>query len=224
MNQRQLEQYQEMELQNKEIFLNNDLEIDATWGKEIWGVTLQIDLAENVRDVLCEYQNELNQLEPDNLLLLPRQYQHLSFNQVVFWGGEYALGNEGTWNSITDDFTEAFLKKNQTFESFEITFSKLIATTTGIVWTATDTADQLEDLRKIFLRELPFPTETTKRNHIIHTTVARYSNKLNNPQRLLSYIEEQNKEVGMQVKEIILRKELMFPSIETEEIARVSLV
>ncbi len=222
MNQRLVDQYKEMELQNKEKFLNNDLELDTTWGKEIWGVTLQIDLSEKVRDVLCEYQDDLDQLEPNNFLLLPRQYQHISFNQVVFWGGQYSLGNEGTWNSVTDDFTQSFLKMNQTYQSFEVTFSKLIVTTAGIVWTATDSSDQLEDLRNVFLKELHFPAETTKQNHIIHTTVARYKNKLNDPKKVLSYIEAQNREVTMKIEKIILRKELVFPSIKTEEIASIS--
>ncbi len=224
MNQRLLNQYHEMQEHNKERFLNNDLEIDTTWGKQIWGVTLQIDLSDNVRDVLCEYQNELDKLEPNNFLLLPRQYQHISFNQVVFWAGEYSLGNESTWNSIADDFIEAFLKMNQSFHSFEITFSKLIATTAGIVWTGTDSADHLENLRNMFLKELPFPAETIKRNHIIHTTVARYKNKLDDPQKVLSHIEVRNKEVTMTIDKIILRKELVFPSIKTEEIAAINLI
>ena len=60
MNARLQIQYQTIEKQNKELFLRNEIEIDVTWGKPIWGITLQIDLDEKVRDVLRKYQEELN--------------------------------------------------------------------------------------------------------------------------------------------------------------------
>jgi len=60
-------------------------------------------------------------------------------------------------------------------------------------------------------------------NHIIHTTVARYKHTLNNPQRIYDYVQSKNDTVSMKVKKIILRKENIFPSIQTEEIAQIEL-
>lgn len=224
MNKRLFDKYANIEIQNRESFLNNDLELDTTWGNEIWGVTFQIDLSESARDVVCKYQEELDELEPGNLLLLPRQYQHISFNQVVFWGGEYVMGREKTWDNVAPEFLAAFQKLNKTFSGFEITFSKLIATKGGIIWVASDEKDELENLRNVFLNAFPFPEETTKFNHIIHTTVARYKNRLNSPKKVLTYIENKHDKMSMYVSKIILRKELVFPSIKTEEIASIDLV
>lgn len=223
MNQRLITAYENIEEQNKEKMLNNEIEIDITWGKDIWGVTLQIDLDEKVRDQLIKYQEELSLLEPNNLLLLPRQYQHISFNQVVFWGGEYIKGRQETWESISTDFLSKLQKLNKRYNVFEITFSKLVVTTGGIIWCGYDKEDELENLRKEFLNKLPFPNETTKLNHIIHTTVARYKNKLSNPQRVLDFVQGHKEKVTMKVEKIILRKELVFPSIKTEDIASLNL-
>lgn len=224
MNTRLQKQYSDIEDQNKEKFLRNDIEIDSTWGKPIYGITLQIDLGEKVRDLLCKYQEELEKLEPDNLLLLPRQYQHISFNQVVFWGGQYELGTERTWNKVAEEFIKAFKEQNRKHNSFRVNFSKLVATTGGIIWCGYDENDEMEHLREEFLELLPFPKETTKLNHIVHTTVARYKNKLVDPNRVLDFVNKNNDSVDMAVSKIILRNELMFPSIKTESLEKIELI
>ena len=224
MNTRLQKQYFGIEEQNKEKILHNEVEIDSTWGKLIWGVTLQIDLGEKVRDSLCKYQEELEKLEPDNLLLLPRQYQHISFNQVVFWGGQYELGTEGTWNKVSEEFLKAFKEQNRKHNSFKVEFSKLVATTGGIIWCGYDENDEMENLREEFIKILPFPKETIRKNHIIHSTVARYKNSLDNPGKVLDYIDKNNRLAEMVVNNIILRNELVFPSIKTESLAEIELI
>lgn len=224
MNTRLINQYLAIEESNKEKFLANQIEIDTTWGKEIWGVTLQIDLGEEVKNQLESYQRELEKMEPNNLLLLPREYQHISFNQVVLWGGEYKLGNGKTWENSSNSFLKEFNALNNSLNSFEVNFVKVVATTGGIIWCATDENDELEEMRNKILQILPFPEETTKLNHIIHTTVARYKNKLNDPKKVLDYVSNKKEIESMKVKSIILKKELIFPSIKTETIAKIDLI
>lgn len=223
MNQRLLNLYRNIEKTNKEKFINNQIEIDTTWGKPVWGVTLQVDLSEQVRDRVCAYQKELRTLEDDNVLLLPREFQHVSVNQVIFWDDNYALGNENTWNNVSSQFIEVFSSLHKKYESFNITFSKVIATTSGIVWCATDEHDELENLRNNFFQLLPFPSETTKKNHIIHTTIARFQNKLSNPNKVWEWAEYKKDYVIMKVNNIVLRKELVFPSIKTETLHTIGL-
>lgn len=118
--------YTSIEKQNTDKFLNNQLEIDVMWGKPIWGATLQIDLSESARDALCGYQNELDALEPNSLLLLPRQFQHISVNQVVFWGGNYQLGTKETWEQIAENFISSFKNLKNTLPPFEVKFQNLL--------------------------------------------------------------------------------------------------
>lgn len=223
MNSRLQNQYTSIRSNNLQKVLHNEIELDTTWGQDIWGITLQIDLGDQVKELLTRYQSDLDKLEPGNLLLLPNQYQHISFNQVIFWGGNYEKGREETWNSIADDFLTTFQSLDKKYQSFEIEFSDLIATSGGIILCGYDENDELEKVREEFLQKLPFPPETTKLNHIIHTTVARFKNKLHNPQNVLEYINKQNEKTSMKVTKIVLRKELVFPSIKTEDIAYIEL-
>ncbi len=142
---------------------------------------------------------------------------------MVFWGGEYRIGNQETWKDTSQDFLVKFQQLDEHYSSFEFVFSKLVATTGGLIWCGYDEKDELEHLRNEFLSKLPFPVETTKLNHIIHTTVARYKNKLNNPQKILDYVNSHSEKVSMRVKAIVLKTELVFPSIKTEKIAQINL-
>ena len=223
MNKRLQDTYSDIQQSNSRDFLSNRLKIDEMWKKPTWGITLQIDLGENVKDAVCDFQMGLNKMERGNLLLLPRKCQHISFNQVVFWNGKYSTGKKKTWSDTSDFFVESFLKMENVFQSFQVTFSRLIATTGGIIWCGYDKSDELEDMRKYFLSELPFPKETTYLNHIIHTTVVRYKNLLNDPKKVDEYVQSQKKTVTMKVRKIVLRNELVFPSLITKDIASINL-
>lgn len=223
MNNRLNLQYEQLETSNLDSFLKNQIELDEMWGKKIWGILLMINLEEQVKAKLSCYQRALEELEPGNLSMPPSAAQHLTFNQVVHCLGNYSLGNDRTWDSIKEAFLQAFSNLDKKYPKIDITFSKLIATKGGIIWCGYDKNDELENLRNDFFSLLPFPKETTKKVHFIHTTVARYKNKLNNPQAVLNYITGHQEEVPMTVNKIILRNETLFPSIEFNDIAQIEL-
>lgn len=223
MNQRLQDIYEGLTFQHRQKFLDNDIEFDPMWGKPIKGITLQIDLSEKVRDAIGKLQDELAALEPESLLLTPRPIQHISFNQVIYWGGEYNLGHDQTWKGIEEDFLTRFQKLDNKFPSFTISFRKLIPMTSAVIWAAVDNHDEMQILRDTLKTELPFPNETTKENIFIHATVARYKEKLRDPQRVLQLLKKYQAPVDMEVKEIILRKEHIYPSLETTDLARIRL-
>ncbi|MEK7544117.1 MAG: hypothetical protein AAB557_04565 [Patescibacteria group bacterium] len=223
MNQRLQSIYDGFASQNRQKFLDNDIEFDAMWGKPIKGITLQIDLSEKMRSAVGHLQKTLSELEPKALLLTPRPFQHISFNQVVFWGGQYNLGHDQAWEVIEKNFLTAFQKLDNKFPSFTISFINLIPMTSAIIWSAVDQHDEMQRLRTRLKASLPFPKETTKENTFIHTTVTRYMSKLRDPQQVFKLLEEYQAPISMEIKEIILRKENIYPSLGTTELARIRL-
>lgn len=223
MNQRLKTIYDGFTSKHREKFLDNDIEFDAMWGKPIKGVTLQIDISNKMRSAVGRLQEELYKLEPKALFLTPEPFQHISFNQVVYWGGRYKLGYDQTWAAIEKDFLTRFQKLDNKFTSFTISFLKLIPMTSAIIWSAVDAKDEMQSLREHLKACLPFPKETTKENTFIHTTIARYREKLRDPQRVLHLLKEYQTPITMEVKEIILRKENIYPSLDTTELARIRL-
>lgn len=223
MNQRLIDIYDSFASNHRERFLANDIEVDTMWDKSIKGVTLQIDLSEEVRNAICKLQDELCALEPEALLLTPRPFQHISFNQVVFWGDTYSLGHDRAWASIEQDFLTKFHGLDTILSSFTISFVRLIPMTSAIIWAAVDDHDEMQALRATLKEKLPFPIETTKLNTFIHTTVARYKTKLRDPHRVLKLLEKHQTPFTMEVKEIILRRENQYPSLHTTDLARIRL-
>lgn len=223
MNSRLQLHYESLVSSNLEPFLQNELEIDTNWGNQVWGMFLISDLEENVKSMLSQFQKDLAQLEPGNLTFPPPTAQHLTINQVVHCLGNYAQGNKNTWELKKESFLSAFKKLDRVCPMIPVTFSQLIATTGGIIWCAYDENDELENLRNDLFSKLPFPEETTKKVHVIHTTVCRYKNRLNNPQAVLDYISNHQKKVQMKINNIILRNETTFPSINFEDIAQIEL-
>ena len=191
------------------------------WGKPIFGIVLQIDLERNVQDEISSCQRELEILEPGSFLFPERPYRHISFEHIGFWGGQYVF--ENSWEEISKEFMRLFLEQDKKFPSFLISFEKYVATKNALIWGAFDENDELEILRAIFLAKLPFPKEMPHRNHIIHTTIARYRNTLNNPRAVLKYLHQRKEKIKMRVNTITLRRELLFPSLKTETLARIQL-
>ncbi len=223
MNRRLTQIYEKLVSEHRDTFLTNDVVIDEMWGKPIKGVTLQIDLSEEMRGAVDNLQEELVRLEPEALLPTPRPFQHVSFNQVIYWGGTYKLGHDQTWAAIEKDFLGKFQQFDTVFPSFEISFIQLIPMTTAIIRAALDDHDEMQTLREAFKRKLPFPAETTKENTFIHTTVARYKAKLRDPLRVLQLLQAHHAPLSMTVKEIILRKEIQYPTLRSTELARIRL-
>lgn len=223
MNQRLMNTYDGFASNNRERFLANDIEVDTMWGKSIKGVTLQIDLSEEVRDAVVKLQEDLFKLEPHALLTTPRPFLHISFNQVVYWGSTYTLGHDEAWATIEKDFLAKFRACDDTFSSFQVSFTKIIPMTSAIIWAAVDDHDEMQTLRATLKEKLPFPTETTKKNTFIHTTVARYKTKLRDPHRVFQLLKNYQAPISMEVTEIILRKENLYPSLNTTDLARIRL-
>jgi len=223
MNQRLIDIYDGFSFKYRKKFLDNDIEVDAMWKKSIKGVTLQIDLSDEVRDAVCKLQDKLCALELDALLPTLRPFQHISFNQVVYWGGSYTLGHDQTWTATEKDFLAKFQHLDNMFPSFPISFVNLIPMTSAIIWCAVDEHDEMQKLRSTLKSALPFPPETTRENTFIHTTVARYRTKLRDPHQVLQLLEHSQTPISMKVKEIILRKENQYPTLQSTELARIRL-
>lgn len=222
MNKRLEDIYNNLANTYRQPFLHNELIFDTMWGKPIEGITLQVDLSEETRTVLSSLQQQLLHIEP-GLFVQPRLFQHMSFNQVVYWNGEYAHGQMGTWETIRGEFLSRFLALDGIFPSFPVSFQRLIPMTSAIIWCAVDDYDEMQHLRNHFKQVLPFPKETTKENTFIHTTVARFITKLRNSSRVFSLLQQFHQSVSMPVKEIILRAENRYPSLDTTELARIRL-
>ena len=71
---------------------------------------------------------------------------------------------------------------------------------------------------------LRLPSETRNEADLVHTTLFRYRGSLSDPEKFLAMLEE-DMSVGAtaEVDELIVSKELVYPSLEAEVLARLPL-
>jgi hypothetical protein len=58
---------------------------------------------------------------------------------------------------------------------------------------------------------------------LVHTTLVRYRGALSDPEKLLAMLEDASADVTAEVEELVVSKELVYPSLETEVLGRLPL-
>jgi hypothetical protein len=57
----------------------------------------------------------------------------------------------------------------------------------------------------------------------VHTTLFRYRGPLSDPEKFLARLEDTSAEAAAEVDELVVSKELVYPSLEAEVLARLPL-
>jgi hypothetical protein len=214
--------YEVLAMEHRDALYNNEIIPDINWEKPIKGITIQIDLSDEVKDMIESYQRELSVIESE-LFILPRPFLHLSVNQVIYWNGIYKDGHDKIWDNISEEFIKKFILLDKLIPTFQIIWNRIISLKTATILCGVDKNDEMNNLRALLFSKLPFPKETTHKNSIIHTTIVRYKQSFRNPEKFMHYIDLCRPNICMQPKALILRKENIYPSIDTTEVARIEL-
>ena len=78
-------------------------------------------------------------------------------------------------------------------------------------------------IREMIRERLRLPSETRNEADLVHTTLFRYRGALSDPEKLLAMLEDASAEGTSEVKELVVSKELVYPSLEAEVLARLPL-
>ena len=80
-------------------------------------------------------------------------------------------------------------------------------------------------IRGMIRERLSLPPETRNEADLVHTTLFRYRGPLCDPERFLAMLEDTSAGVAAaaEVDELVVSKELVYPSLEAEVLARLPL-
>jgi hypothetical protein len=70
---------------------------------------------------------------------------------------------------------------------------------------------------------LRLPSETRNEADLVHTTLFRYRGPLCDPERFLATLEDMSTDATTEVDELVVSRELVYPSLKTEVLARLPL-
>ncbi len=70
---------------------------------------------------------------------------------------------------------------------------------------------------------LSLPPETRNEADLVHTTLLRYRGPLSDPARFLAMLEDTSTEATAEVEELVVSKELVYPPLRAQVLARLPL-
>ena len=105
---------------------------------------------------------------------------------------------------------------------FRITYEHVVATDSAVIALAEPT-EPVNRIRRMISQRLRLPSETRNEADLVHTTLFRYRGPLSDPEKLLAMLDDKRVEAAAEVDKLVVSKELVYPSLEAEVLARLPL-
>ena len=193
----------------------NQIQVDKDWGFPCLGYNIQFVLPGVIRARLNSIQQEILKIEPDSLYLCPEHSLHATIAWILATRHTYSKPKDELWKTIEIDCQTELKKISTNFLGFTINFTDIVATNAAIIALAYDNGE-MSSLRQAVKSSLPIPQETKNEAEIIHTTLFRYAKPLNNPRRLLDLVGGFRVETPVTIDNLAIRKESVYPSLESK--------
>jgi hypothetical protein len=199
----------------------NELRASALWARPCRAYNVQIGLDAAARTSLGSIQQKLKRAEP-NLLECPARTLHVSVAWLLAVHASYPAPEDSIWERHADGWTAELRRIATESRVFRITYRHLIATDSAVIALATPTGP-VNRIRRMIGERLSLPPETRNEADLVHTTLFRYNGPLCDPRRFLASLETERAHATSEVDELVVSKELVFPSLQTEVLARLPL-
>ena len=97
-----------------------------------------------------------------------------------------------------------------------------MATDSAVIALAQPT-EPVNRIREMIRERLRLPSETRNEADLVHTTLFRYRGPLSDPAKFLAMLEDTSVGASAEVDELVVSKELVYPSLAAEVLARLPL-
>jgi hypothetical protein len=105
---------------------------------------------------------------------------------------------------------------------FRITYEHVVATDSAVIALA-QPSEPVNRIREMIRERLRLPAETRNEADLVHTTLFRYRGVLSDPEKLLAMLEDASADAAAEVEELVVTRELEYPSLEAEVLGRLPL-
>jgi 2'-5' RNA ligase len=199
----------------------NELRASPLWARPCRAYNVQIELDPAARASLEQVQRDLKRAEP-HLLVCPRETLHVSVAWLLAAHVTYPAPKDSLWERHANEWTAELHRIAAESESFLITYEHLVATDSAVIALARPTGP-LNRIRRMIGERLSLPSETRNEADLVHTTLLRYGGTLSDPGQFLAMVEDESAHATSRVDELVVSKELVYPSLETEALERLPL-
>jgi 2'-5' RNA ligase len=202
----------------REKVAHNELRASPLWARPCRAYNVQIELDPATRASLERIQQSLKRAEP-NLLMCPEETLHVSVAWLLAVHASYPAPKYSLWERHAEEWTAELHRIAAESEAFGITYEHVVATDSAVIALARPTGP-VNRIRRMIGERLSLPPETRNEADLVHTTLFRYGGSLSDPAKFLALLGDVSTDATSEVDELVLSKELVYPSLETEVLER----
>jgi hypothetical protein len=134
----------------------------------------------------------------------------------------YPVAKDSLWKRHGEEWMAELRRIAAESTGFRITYEHVVATDSAVIALA-QPSEPVNRIRDAIRERLRLPAETRNEADLVHTTLFRYGGALSDPEKLLAMLEETSAEATAEVEELVVSKELVYPSLEGEVLGRLPL-
>ena len=202
---------------HREKVARNEVRASPLWDQPCRAYNVQIELDPRTRSSLGQIQQSLKQAEP-GLLVCPLETLHVSVAWLLTVHESYEVSKDSLWERHGGEWTKELTRIVAASAGFRITFEHLVATDSAMIALARP-AEPVNRIRRMIRERLRLPSETRNEADLVHTTLCRYRGRLCDPKKFLAMLEDTSARATAEVDRLVVSKELVYPSLETEALA-----
>jgi hypothetical protein len=206
---------------HREKVAHNEVRVDELWARPCRAYNVQIELDPHTKASLGETQQTLKRAEP-NLLVCPQETLHVSVAWLLAVHASYPVAKDSLWERHGEGWTAELSRIVAQSTGFQITYDHVVATDSAVIALAQPT-EPVNRIREMIRERLRLPSETRNEADLVHTTLFRYRGPLSDPAKFLAMLEDTSAGATAEVDELVVSKELVYPSLTVEVLARLPL-
>ena len=211
----------ELQEAHRERVARNEVQASTLWAQPCLAYNVQIELDARTRASLGKTQQALERAEP-GLLACPGNALHVSVAWLLAVHASYPVSKDSLWERHGGEWIAELSSIAAGSTGFRITNERVVATDSAVIALAEPT-EPVNRIRRMIRERLSLPAETRNEAELVHTTLFRYSGPLSDPEKFISMLEDTGAEATTEVDELVVSKELVYPSLEAEVLARLPL-
>ena len=206
---------------HREKVASNEVRVSPLWAQPARGYNVHIELDPPTRSALRKVQQRLKQAEPD-LLVCPPKTLHVSLAWLLAVHVSYPVDKDSLWKRHAEEWMAQLGCIAAESLAFRITYEHVVATDSAVIALA-QPSEPVNRIRQMIRERLRLPPETPNEADLVHTTLGRYRGQLSDPEKFLARLEDTSADATADVEELVVSKELVYPSLEAEVLERLPL-
>jgi hypothetical protein len=206
---------------HRERVARNAVQVSTLWAQPCRAYNVHIELDARTKSSLGKTQQALKRAEP-SLLACPPKALHVSVAWLLAGHASYPVSKDSLWEHHAPEWTMELNRIAAESPAFPIAYEHVVPTDSAVIALAEPT-EPVNRIRSMIRERLSLPAETRNEAELVHTTLFRYRGMLSDPDKFLAMLEQTSAGATAEIDELVVSKELVYPSLEAKVLVRLPL-